>query len=114
MGPHVTFLHPSMNMEHPLVPRGLPAGRTEPNQSKHQGGPIESGNLPASWFFLSFIYPLSKEALGFSSQCYGRPLRRYGPLSPPWAPEQDPVSKIKKKEEEEEGMGTEGSAVFMF
>lgn len=97
ISPHVTFLHPSMNMEHLHMPRGFPAGRTEPNQDKHQGGPIEIGNLPVSWFFFRSFIHSAKRFWVSHPDARGRQLRRYHPLSPPWAPEKDPISKIKKE-----------------
>lgn len=57
IGPCVTFLHTSVNMEHPHVHRGFLAAGREPNPDECEGGTIESGNLLVSWFvFHLFIH----------------------------------------------------------
>lgn len=48
IGPCVTFLHTSVNTEHPHVHRGLLAAGREPNPEEREGDTIERGNLPVS------------------------------------------------------------------
>lgn len=50
IGPCVTFLHTSVNVEPPHVNRGLLAAGREPNPHEREGGTIVRGNLPVSWF----------------------------------------------------------------